>query len=254
DLEGLRNSALQRRLNGGHGRFGQRLCRRKDQDVPVIFDERNDPLAGLLWLAGAASWCIVGSFVRTVLFAPATIERVDIEAELSLVLAPTPAFVDSPNLSRWRISHESRWIRFAGCDGFGHVALDLAAGARHEAVGGLQLVPLPLALLFVCRDPLLRNRLHVLDLEQRVDAVRIREKSATMFADVGQGLCLARFAQVAVAAGGADAGADGGQRGVRRDGVGAGDVELGALDAEHPSGVINQAPRAKLGQGEKPRS
>src|SRR5690606_41894309 len=35
---------------------------------------------------------------------------------------------------------------------------------------------------------------------------------------------------------------------------GAGDVELGALDAEHPSGVINQAPRAKLGQGEKPRS
>ena len=48
DLEGHFNTALEGRLQGGHGLQLQRLGGRQDQDVAVVLDERNDLLVGHL--------------------------------------------------------------------------------------------------------------------------------------------------------------------------------------------------------------
>ena len=48
DLEGHFNTALEGRLQGGHGLQFQRLGGREDQDVAVVLNERNDLLVGHL--------------------------------------------------------------------------------------------------------------------------------------------------------------------------------------------------------------
>ena len=98
DLEHQLDATLERSLQRGHGRGFERLDGGQDQDVAVVFHERDDGLTGNLVEQFFCGFRRVVTAARFVLPAPLAGDGVDVEAQLFLVLASAPAAVDAPDL------------------------------------------------------------------------------------------------------------------------------------------------------------
>ena len=172
------------------------------------------------------------------------------------VFATTPAPVDAPDLRGGGIGESGKSI-FSGAIQAGHQRLVLgnfSVRPGQEAVGGLQVKALALAVFVVDGDALDRDGFNGFNAVETAHPVEVGEERTAVFAQVVVWFGAVFAAHVGVAALAADAAGHGGKLAVARDMVCRAHVELGAHHAVHAALVVNEAARPEFRQRQKARA